>query len=402
MSVLSAGGAGLPSIFRAAHPRASGNRKVFVALLWTGIALGLAWLGFAYLGYPALLWLLGQVAPRRIAAADCQPDLSVIIAVHNGARALPRKLEQTLALPYPGALEVIVASDGSTDATDEIAASFAARGVRLVRNPVRGGKEAAQACAIGEAKGEVLVFTDVTAELDPDALRSIVRPFADPTVGAVSSEDAVAVEGGEGAYVRYEMALRRLESETATIVGCSGSFFAVRRDLASPWPTDLASDFRSALESARRGLRAVSEPRARASFRAVDDPRAEWQRKVRTVRRGIAVLSAYRELLHPRHGRVALALWGHKVARFTSPFALLLVLAASAAAAPHSVAAAALLAAQAGLYTIGGLALAFVPARRRLIARIAGFFMLVNASMLVAWAHHLAGRRAVTWEPTRR
>jgi len=373
-----------------------------VTLLWSEISLGLTWLAFAYLGYPALLWLLARLAPRPVAAADVHPALSVIIAVHNGAAALPRKLEQTLALPYPGPLELIVASDGSTDATDEIAASFAPRGVRLVRNAQRGGKEAAQARAIPEAKGEILVFTDVTAEIEPDSLRWIVRPFADPAVGAVSSEDLVAVEGGEGAYVRYEMALRRLESEAATIVGCSGSFFAVRREIASPWPADLASDFRSALESARRGLRAVSEPRARASFRALDDPRAEWQRKVRTVRRGIAVLAAYRELLHPRHGRAALALWGHKVARFTSPFALLLVFGASWLAARASVAAAVVFAVQLLLYAFGGLALAFPTARRWFVARVAGFFMLVNASMLVAWWHHLAGRRAVTWEPTRR
>ena len=373
-----------------------------MTFVWTGIGLGLAWLGFAYVGYPALLWLLARVAARPVAAAEIHPALSVIIAVHNGAAALAHKLEQTLALPYSGPIEVIVASDGSTDATDEIAASYAARGVRLVRNPQRGGKEAAQARAIAEAKGDVLVFTDVTAEIEPDALRWIVRPFADATVGAVSSEDLVAVEGGEGAYVRYEMALRRLESEAATIVGCSGSFFAVRRELASPWPSDLASDFRSALESARRGLRAVSEPRAQASFRAVDDPRAEWRRKVRTVRRGIAVLTAYRELLHPRHGRVALALWGHKVARFTSPFALLVVLAASSFAAHSSPAAAVLLAAQLLLYGFGGAALVHPGARRWFVARVAGFFMLVNASMLVAWAYHLAGRRAVTWEPTRR
>jgi cellulose synthase/poly-beta-1,6-N-acetylglucosamine synthase-like glycosyltransferase len=373
-----------------------------VILLWPAIVLGLAWLGFAYLGYPALLWLLARLSPRPVAAAEIHPALSVIIAVYNGAAALPRKLEQTLALRYPGPREVIVASDGSTDATDEVAASFAPRGVRLVRSAQRGGKEAAQALAVAEAKGEILVFTDVTAEVEPDSLRWIARPFADPSVGAVSSEDLVAVEGGEGAYVRYEMALRRLESEAATIVGCSGSFFAVRREIATPWPGDLASDFRSALESARRGLRAVSEPRARASFRALSDPRAEWHRKVRTVRRGIAVLAAYRELLHPRHGRIALALWGHKVARFTSPFALLLVLAASALAARTSVAAGLLLAAQLLLYAFGGLALAFPSARRWFLARIAGFFMLVNASMLVAWAHHLAGRRAVTWEPTRR
>ena len=373
-----------------------------MTFVWTGIGLGLAWLGFAYLGYPVLLWLLARVAGRPIAAAEIHPALSVIIAVHNGASALPRKLEQTLALQYAGPIEVIVASDGSTDATDEITASFAARGVRLVRNAQRGGKEAAQARAISEAKGEVLVFTDVTAEIEPDALRWIVRPFADATVGSVSSEDRVEAEGGEGAYVRYEMALRRLESEAATIVGCSGSFFAVRRDLASPWPSDLASDFRSALESARRGLRAVSEPRAQASFRAVDDPRAEWHRKVRTVRRGIAVLFAYRELLHFRNGRVAFALWGHKVARFTSPFALLLVFVASWIASHASTAAALLFSLQLLLYALGGLALAYEPARGSFIARIAGFFMLVNASMFVAWAHHLSGRRAVTWEPTRR
>ncbi len=373
-----------------------------MALLWTGIAIGLAWLAFAYLGYPALLWLLARVAGRPVATADAYPALSVIIAVHNGQSALARKLEQTLALRYPGPREVIVASDGSSDATDEIATSFAERGVLLVRNAPRGGKEAAQARAIAEAKGEVLVFTDVTAEIEPDGLHWIARPFADATVGSVSSEDLVALEGGEGAYVRYEMALRRLESEAATIVGCSGSFFAVRRTLASPWPSDLASDFRSALESARRGLRAVSEPRARASFRAVDDPRAEWHRKVRTVRRGIAVLAAYRELLHPRHGRIALALWGHKVARFTSPFALLLVFTASWLAAHASTAAAALFAAQALLYALGGAALAYPPARRWFVARVAAFFMLVNASMLVAWVHHLSGRRAVTWEPTRR
>ncbi len=373
-----------------------------MAFLWTLIALGLAWLGFAYLGYPVLLWLLTQIARRPVAAADAYPALSVIIAVHNGAGALARKLEQTLALPYPGPREVIVTSDGSTDATDEIASSFAERGVKLVRNPERNGKEAAQARAISEAKGEILVFTDVTAEIEADALRWIVRPFADATVGAVSSEDLVAMEGGEGAYVRYEMALRRLESEAATIVGCSGSFFAVRRDVASPWPGDLASDFRSALESARRGLRAVSEPRARASFRAVDDPRVEWHRKVRTVRRGIAVLTAYRELLHPRFGRAALALWGHKVARFTSPFALVLVFSASWLAAQTSTAAAALFAVQLLLYALGGAALAYAPARRWFVARVAGFFMLVNASMLAAWAYHLSGRRAVTWEPTRR
>lgn len=369
-----------------------------------GLAIGLsaAWVLFAYAGYPAVLWLVARVAPRRVARGEIAPPLSIVIAVHDGAASLAKKLEATLALEYAGEVEVIVASDGSTDETDAIAASMRDRGVILVRNDVRGGKEVAQAAAIERARGEILVFTDLHAELEPGALRALVWPFADPGVGCVSSEDWIEAGGGEGAYVRYEMALRRLESRASTLIGLSGSCFAARRALCTPWPADLASDFRTALEAARRGLRAVSEPGARARFAVVDDPGAEWNRKVRTVRRGLAVLAAYRDLLHPRHGRAAFSLWAHKVARFTSPFALVVLFGASAAAAPESALAGALWAAQIGGYALGVAALAAPALSSRLLPRLAGFFLLVNASTLVAWGYHLAGRRAVTWEPTRR
>lgn len=373
-----------------------------LVVCWTLIALSLAWVGFAYVGYPFVLALLARFSPRSVRRADIAPPISVIIAVHNGAHALTRKLESTLALAYPGPVEILVASDGSTDGTNEIAEAFAGRGVVLVALDARRGKEAAQAAAIAKARGEILVLTDVTAELEPNALTAIVRPFADPTVGCVSSEDQVDSDGGEGAYVRFEMALRRFENEASSLVGLSGSFFAVRREFGSPWPIDLASDFRSALEAARRGRRAVCEPTARARFKAMEDPGREWHRKVRTIRRGIAVLSVYRDVLHPRHGRVAFSLWGHKVARFTSPFALIVTAAASLAAAPFSRAALVLAAAQAAAYLLGGAALASRRVARFLPARLGGFFMLVNASMLVAWLHHWRGERAVVWDPTRR
>ncbi len=369
------------------------------ALLLTA---SLGWLGFGYLGYPLLALLLARFSPREVRAGDAQPPLTVIIAVHNGERELRAKLEATLALDYGSPVELIVASDGSTDATDAIAGEFAERGVVLVRSESRRGKEAAQANAIRRASGEILVFTDLGAELARDALRAIVRPFGDPEVGCVSSEDIVDTGGGERSYVSLEMALRRFESRACTLVGLSGSFFAVRRSLASPWPEDLASDFRIALESIRRGLRAVSEPRARARFRATEQQGVEWQRKIRTVRRGIAVLATYRALLHPRYGRAALALWGHKVARFSSPFALLGVLAGSALAAAESGVAAALLAAQLLGYGLGALALGMPGVRAWKIPRLAGFFVLVNAAIAVAWFYHLSGRRAVTWQPTRR
>jgi hypothetical protein len=373
-----------------------------MSLAWVVIVLSAGWVTYAYAGYPLLLLALRWLAPRPIRRGDALPSLSIVIAVHNGARELRTKLTQTLALEYPGEREILVSSDGSTDETEAVAREFEGQGVALVANPERRGKEAAQAAAIARARGEVLVFTDVSATLEPGALRALVRPFSDPTVGCVSSEDVIEATGGEAVYVRYEMALRALESEVATLIGLSGSCFAIRRTLCDPWPTDLASDFRSALEAACRGLRAVSEPQARVRFGATRAPAEEWSRKVRTVRRGLAVLSAYRGLLAPRHGRAALALWSHKVARFTSPFALIALLAASAWAAPGNAWAATLLGAQLLVYGLGALALVAGPLASLLPARVAAFWLLVNASMLVAWGHHLTGRRAVLWQPTRR
>jgi cellulose synthase/poly-beta-1,6-N-acetylglucosamine synthase-like glycosyltransferase len=373
-----------------------------VSLALSIALLAAAWVGIAYVGYPLCLAALAQVAPRpAIRRSPDQPPLSIVIAVHNGEALLANKLETTLALEYGGEREVIVASDASNDATDAIATSFAQRGVRLVRNETRGGKEAAQAVAIPHAKGAVLVFTDVGAELERDALLRLVEPFADPAVGSVSSEDIVSGAGGEASYVRYEMALRRLESRATTLVGLSGSCFAARRALCDSWRPDLDSDFRTALETAARGLRAVSEPRARVRIGALADTRREWERKVRTVRRGLAVLSAYRGLLSPCSGRVAFSLWGHKVARYTSPFALLVLLAASAIAVREP-AGGALLAAQLIAHGLGAGSLVSPRIARFAPARLLGFFLLVNASMLVAWFHHLAGRQILTWEPTQR
>ncbi len=362
----------------------------------------IAWIAFTYVGYPLALWLLRALSPRPLRRGDWFPPISVILAVHNGEQTLAQKLEATLAQAYPGAVEVIVSSDGSTDATAAIAAAYAPRGVILLDHAQRQGKEAAQARALTRATGEILVFTDVSSEFEPGALRALVRPFADPGIGAVSSEDAVDPEAGEGAYVRFEMALRRLESESTTLIGVSGSGFAIRRSLASPWPIDLASDFRVALEAARRGLRAVAEPAARVRIGVVRASGDEWQRKVRTLSRGIAVLLAHRELLHPRFGRAAFSVWGHKLARFTSPFALLGLLLASLVLAGQGPAGRWLLGAQAVAYAIAGLALMSPAVARARLPRLAGFFLLVNAATLVAWLRHLRGRRTVVWQPTER
>ena len=373
-----------------------------LTFLWIMAGFSIIWVGFTYVGYPVVLAVLAKWEPRPVRREPCSPFLSVIIAVHNGENELSGKLSNTLASDYAGKLEIIVASDHSTDRTEEVTRSYSDPRVILTQNTGARGKESAQAAGLAKARGDIVVFTDVSAVLSRDALTCIVQPFADPLVGAVSSEDEVESDGGEGAYVRYEMALRRLENLCGGLIGLSGSFFAIRRCLTEDWPTDLASDFRSALETARQGFRAVSEPTAKASFKAVEDAAAEWPRKVRTVRRGIAVLAAYRDLLAPRYGRVALSLWGHKVMRFTSPVALLILFGAALLGASSSSLLAWLLGIQLIFYAMGVLALISPKIQSALVPRLAGFFILVNASMLVAWMYHLSGRRSVQWQPTQR
>ena len=150
---------------------------------WVLVGVAAAWLGFAYAGYPALLLGLARWRPREVAAAAVHPPLSLVIAVHNGGPRLADKLENTLALDYPAPVRVMVASDGSTDETDAVAREYEARGVELVRNPERMGKEAAQAAALARIEAGLVVFTDVGAELEADALRRLAEPFADASIG---------------------------------------------------------------------------------------------------------------------------------------------------------------------------------------------------------------------------
>ena len=211
------------------------------ALFWISMALVV----YTYAGYPLVLLLLGRRRSPAVAPSELAPRVTVVIAARNEADKIRRKIEHTLALDYPAdRLEILVASDASDDGTDAIVEEYADRRVRLVRAPQRNGKEHAQSLAIAVARGDVLVFTDAATLLEPLALRSLVRNFDDPTVGAVSTEDclvdAAGNPTGEGLYVKYEMLVRRLESRFHSLVGLSGSCFAMRRALCQPWPTHLA------------------------------------------------------------------------------------------------------------------------------------------------------------------
>ena len=377
----------------------------------------LFWLSFvfifyAYFGYPLMLMTVSIFRKHPIERGDIVPNVSFIITAYNEEKNIARKIENTLALDYPrGKLEIIVASDSSSDRTDDIVMSYRSQGVILVRAPERKGKENAQRYAVGVSSGEIFVFSDVATILQPDGLRNIAKNFHDQTVGCVSSIDKfIDKDGkisGEGAYVKYEMFLRKLETKVNSLVGLSGSFFAARREVCQHWATDLQSDFNTLINSVKLGSRGVLDPHSIGYYENITDDKKEFERKVRTVLRGITVFMKSLPMLNPfKYGLFSWQLFSHKLCRWLVPFAMLLLLISNISLvyyqATHLKAYTSLLLIQIVFYATaitGSLNKTF---SSNIFIRIPAFFVTVNISIVIAWLKYLKGIRAVSWEPSRR
>jgi cellulose synthase/poly-beta-1,6-N-acetylglucosamine synthase-like glycosyltransferase len=365
-------------------------------------------LAYTFLGYPLLLYLLCSVRSRPHHRSAIWPTVSFIITAHNEAATLPEKIKNSLDVHYPEEKrEIIVASDGSEDATNEIARSFSNRGVKLVAIAERRGKHYAQMIARDAARGEILVFTDVAVRVEPDILEKIVCNFADPSVGCVSSEDYIRntenLALGERLYVEAEMRLRRIESRVNSLVNLSGSFFAARREVCKDWHPETSADFFLALHANSLGLRAVVDPECLACFGAISRQRSEFYRKVRTIVHGIDVLSIHRELLNPlRHGMFSWQLFSHKLCRWLVPFALLLLLLGNPFLWKMGLLYRLMLASQVALYVTAILGLRVGPLSKFKLFRLAGFFLLGNAATATAWLKFCSGEKYVSWQPSQR
>ena len=363
---------------------------------------------YSYFGYPALLLILPARKSGSGMPARRLRKVAIVIAARNEAAKIAAKLDNTLTLERAGIeLDLIVASDASDDATDGIVLDYAHRGIRLIRSPVRRGKEHAQELAIASTDADLIVFTDVGTILSYDALLHLLDAFADPTVGAVSSVDRfITSDGtlqGEGAYVRYEMWLRDLETRFYSLVGLSGSFFAARRSVCQNWDSRVQSDFGTALSCVQLGLRAVSDRRVIGYYKNIADSRKEYQRKVRTITRGMGSLRLRAEVLNVlRYGRFSFEVFSHKVMRWATPWFLLAALAINAALALHD--------SLFQLFFIIQLAFYLSPAVSRVapglrkigLARIVIYFVEVNVAILHAALLTLSGRTILTWEPSKR
>jgi cellulose synthase/poly-beta-1,6-N-acetylglucosamine synthase-like glycosyltransferase len=372
-------------------------------IFWSAACLVL----YAYLGYPALLAALRIVVrhPATAETSDYHPSVTLIIPVHNEERVIDDKLKNLDSLQYPrDRLVVLIVSDGSTDRTQQHVQAY--RGdlqIRFLELRQRQGKAAALNLGLQHATSEIVVFTDASILLDADALRQIVRPFKDATIGCVSGEDHIPGGGGEGLYGRYELFLRNLESQVSSIAGASGSFYAMRTSLCTPFLPGMAPDFLSVLSCVAQGFRAVTEPQAFGTMVSVKSARGEFQRKVRTLIRGMTALWHMRALLNPlRNGLFALVLWSHKMARWLVPFFLMAMLLANVCLLSQ-VFYLLLFLAQIVFYTMAVLAILNIRwLRESMVGKIAMYFTVVNGAILVAWLRFLTGTRQEIWEPTRR
>lgn len=377
---------------------------MMVLLFWLFAVLAV----YSYFIYPIALATVVRLRhkPGMAGKQTALPALSLIMTAYNESRRIRAKIENSLAVDYPN-LELIVASDCSSDDTDAIVREYAARGVKLVRANERLGKENAQWTAIQAAAGEVLVFSDIATEIPSDALRKLAAYFADSSVGAVSSEDRFTAQdggvAGEGAYVKYEMWLRRMESSAAGLVGLSGSFFAARKSVCRTWDIHSPSDFNTALNCRRQGFRAVTAPDVLGFYKDLKDPQKEYQRKVRTVLRGITAIARHPDVLNiGKYGLFAFQVWSHKIMRWGVPWFLVMLFICSVSLMHAHWFFAGATIAQTAFYAIAITAHLVEWFKRNSLVKIIYFFVQVNVGIADATLRFLSGKRMTTWQPSAR
>ncbi|HMI94617.1 MAG TPA: glycosyltransferase family 2 protein, partial [Polyangiales bacterium] len=302
-------------------------------IFWSSCGL----LGYTLIGYPAAIALWARLRPRRDPGngsdptAVQTPTVTVVVVAHDEAQRIGARIDNLLALEYPrDRLAILVCSDGSTDATVELARACPDPRVSVLAFERRRGKAAVLNDAVAAATGEIVVFADARQRFDPDSVRELVVSFADPRVGAVSGElcfeaapGAGAVGAGVGFYWRYDKLIRRSESLVDSSVGATGAIYALRRRLFEPIPeTTVLDDVLIPMQVVRAGYRTLFNPAARAFDRVAHSAQEEFARKVRTIAGTFQLFARHPWLLNPARNRIWVQTVSHKLLRLLGPLAL--------------------------------------------------------------------------------
>ncbi len=371
---------------------------------------------YAYFGYPLVLMAYKKFSPKEKHLGSEPSTFSIIIAARNEKDNIRKKLDDTLNLDWfdgktigdvilgTDKIEVIVADDASDDGTSEIVEEYKNKGVKLSRSSARGGKEVAQKKAVGMSKGEVIIFTDTKVSISKDILLRASEHFKDHNVGGLSSIDRVldeSGESGEGAYVKYEMKVRELESEVNTLVGLSGSCFVVRRIVALGMKDSLPSDFYSATECVRQGLSSILANDIVGTYKAVTDPNREFDRKVRTVLRGMSAVLAQPEVFDvQKYGFFTLQVISHKIYRWIVPYAFILLFLSSMVLKSVSSFWSIVFWGQVLIIILATLGYSNPEAKKNLLVKIPLFLVLSNVAIFLASVRLCKGEIVVVWNPS--
>jgi cellulose synthase/poly-beta-1,6-N-acetylglucosamine synthase-like glycosyltransferase len=359
-------------------------------------------LAYVYVGYPVLLALLRRVNARPVRRAAIRPRVCVFIAANDEATVIEDKLDNTLRVDYPAdRLEIVLASDGSIDGTNEIARRFTPR-VRLLEFSPRRGKMATINAGMKHVTSDIVVFSDANTLLDVHAIDALVQNFADERVGAVSGDVALIGERAafgrsEDLYYRYERWVQRAESEVGSMVGADGALYAIRRSLFVPPPDDtILDDMVIPMSVVRGGRRVVYEPEAHAVEPGSDTAREELSRKIRVIAGAVQFMCRDSSAIPISAGQVIFSLVSHKALRWLSPLFVAGALTSSIALAQTAWWYSAALAIQTALIAVG-LAGCSRTLRRINAVAIAHYFCLVQAAAAVGLIRGLTGRQSVLW-----
>lgn len=368
----------------------------------------LAVLVYHYVGYPVTLAIIAALRrDRPVRPGDGTPSVTLVVSAYNEEDVLRTKLENALALDYPaGRLEIVVASDGSTDRTVAIAREFADRGVVVHEYRTNRGKNAALNDTVPNTRGEIVVFTDANGRYRPDALRRLVAYFDDPRVGSVCGEliylnySKNPVAEGYNRYWRFDQLQKGLESRLHTLLGANGSIFAIRRRLHRPLPNTVCNDMVLPILIAAAGHAVVYAPDAVSTEAGSADLREELRRRSRIIARGIlGVRAVAGEVLGARRWLLGWELLWRKAVRYAMPLWFLLLLVSSAfLPAPWNL--------LCPLQVVAWLAapvVAMLPqGRLRRLASPALYLGVGTLAALLAWVQLLAGRDFSRWETVSR
>jgi cellulose synthase/poly-beta-1,6-N-acetylglucosamine synthase-like glycosyltransferase len=378
------------------------NSIFWTSTFWIWIFWGsTSLIAYTYFGYAGWLWVRRRWRRQQVKRGPYAPFVSIVIVVRNEERVLERKLENLRTLDYPAELmQLVVVSDGSTDRTEAILREHASDPrVNVVLNQLSRGKASGLNDGLELAQGDIVVFTDARQKIEPGAVRLMLENFADPQVGCVSGElmlgDAKTGETGEGLglYWQVEKRIRELESASGSVVGATGAFYAIRRNLLVPLPAEtILDDVYLPMHVVRQGFRVVFDGRAQAWDSADPGVEAEFKRKVRTLSGNYQLLQLAPWLLTGSNP-IRFEFVSHKLLRLAVPFALAGILVASLIlrAPVYRIA----LALQTVLYGLSFLAIAQL--KRGPVGRIADAaltFVVLNTAAVVAFANFVSGRKA--------